>query len=192
MNFFRLKEWWQYRRAAKGRHGIHSPFVYRFIEEDLRPGLSKPVSKTLREAAHSSARLAQAKTIYRCLKFMNTARLEWAGVKDDKAIIEALSKSLDLVYCTQYALNAAPVDCLLIASGNEEIETIFAQRANQLAQGCFFIITDIHASEKRKMIWEELRVDARVNLSIDLWHLGLLFYRPDFKEKQHFVLKHRP
>lgn len=38
MNLFQLKEWWRYKRAAKGRHGVHSPFVYRFITKGLRKG----------------------------------------------------------------------------------------------------------------------------------------------------------
>jgi hypothetical protein len=191
MNLFRLKEWWRYRRAALGRHGVHSPFVYRFIDKGLLPRIPKGVLVRLAAVTHSANQFAQAKTLYRTLKFMNTARLEWAGDEQLGALIGALTESADLIYCAEYSHNAVPVDCLLIATGDEEIRPIFSQRAHQLARGCFFILTDIHSTEKRKMDWVTLCADARVNLSIDLWHVGLLFYRPDFKVKQHFVLKHQ-
>jgi hypothetical protein len=123
---------------------------------------------------------------------MNTARLEWAGGTDLEKLIDSLKDAADLIYCAKYAPDVGPVDCLVIGSDDEEIAEIFAHRAQQLAQGCFIIVTDVHASGNRKMKWESLCTDSRVNLSLDLWHLGLLFYRPDFKEKQHFVLKHHP
>lgn len=92
--------------------------------------------------------------------------------------------------CTE-ANATGSADCILLGSHNSEaVERIFSENAGRMSAGLIFIIHDIHASPHNALQWLRLREDARVNLSIDLWHIGLLFYRPDFKEKQHFVLKY--
>lgn len=51
-----------------------------------------------------------------------------------------------------------------------------------------FVIADIHWSNEMEAAWAELRQRPEVRLSIDLFHFGLLFFREEFKEKQHFAL----
>ncbi len=50
-------------------------------------------------------------------------------------------------------------------------------------------VGDIHWSKDMEMAWQELRQDAQVSLSIDLFYMGLLFFRKGVP-KQHFILKH--
>lgn len=49
-------------------------------------------------------------------------------------------------------------------------------------------IGDIHWSEGMEKAWSELVNDPQIQLTVDLFHLGLLFYAP-LKEKQHYVLR---
>lgn len=50
------------------------------------------------------------------------------------------------------------------------------------------VIHDIYWSKDMKMIWKSLTEDPRFNLTIDIFHAGLLF--PNLKmEKQHFTLR---
>lgn len=48
----------------------------------------------------------------------------------------------------------------------------------------------IHSSPSHSTYWAELVADKRVKLSVDLYSTGLLFFRNEFKEKQHFVLQY--
>jgi len=51
------------------------------------------------------------------------------------------------------------------------------------------IIKHLYNSEQHKEQWEQIKKDQRVKLSIDLFSIGMLFYRNEFKEKQDFVLQ---
>jgi hypothetical protein len=158
MLFFRLREWWKYWRAAKSRHGIHSPFVYLLIDQGLRTPLPKAVREQLRRESSTSYQYRQASTIYRVTTFLREA----------------------------YSMSPVALE-----ESNDSILKAFADKAFTLKEGPYLLVKDIHKTPKNAAVWKKLSADNRVNLSIDLWYIGLLFYRPDFKEKQHFILKHQ-
>jgi predicted O-methyltransferase YrrM len=51
------------------------------------------------------------------------------------------------------------------------------------------IFDDIHWSKEMEQAWDEIRNDAAVTLSIDLFFIGLVFFRKEQKIKQHFVIR---
>lgn len=52
-----------------------------------------------------------------------------------------------------------------------------------------FIFDDIHWSEEMESAWEKIKQHSKVRLTIDVFHFGLVFFREEQKEKEHFVLK---
>lgn len=52
------------------------------------------------------------------------------------------------------------------------------------------IFDDIHWSEEMEAAWKKICKDDRVTLSIDLFFIGLVFFRKEFREKQHFVIRY--
>lgn len=46
-----------------------------------------------------------------------------------------------------------------------------------------------HATRQRTAHWDALRAREEVTLSLDLYSIGLLFFRKEFLAKQHFILK---
>lgn len=46
----------------------------------------------------------------------------------------------------------------------------------------------IHTSGQHSKAWTALCADKAVNMSIDLYGIGLLIFRDEFKEKQHFTV----
>lgn len=51
------------------------------------------------------------------------------------------------------------------------------------------IFDDIHWSEEMEAAWETIKADTRVQLTIDLFFIGLVFFRKDFRQKQDFVIR---
>jgi hypothetical protein len=52
------------------------------------------------------------------------------------------------------------------------------------------IFDDIHWSEGMLRAWETIKKDSAVTLSIDLFFIGIVLFKKDIKEKQHFVLEY--
>jgi hypothetical protein len=51
------------------------------------------------------------------------------------------------------------------------------------------IFDDIHWSQEMEQAWNEVRENAAVQLSVDLFFIGLVFFNDDFKIKQHFTIR---
>jgi predicted O-methyltransferase YrrM len=50
------------------------------------------------------------------------------------------------------------------------------------------IIDDIHWSKEMNLAWQTIKQDESVSITIDLFELGLVFFKKDI-HKQHFVLR---
>jgi len=53
-----------------------------------------------------------------------------------------------------------------------------------------FIFDDIHWSQEMEGVWKEIQQHPDVNLTVDLFFIGLVFFNNAFKEKQHFVIRY--
>lgn len=51
------------------------------------------------------------------------------------------------------------------------------------------LVPGIHRTVLHSQTWKALQKSRKVTLSIDLYQTGLLFFKEEFKEKQHFILK---
>ncbi len=52
-----------------------------------------------------------------------------------------------------------------------------------------FIFDDIHWSKEMEQTWQIIKQHERITLTIDLFFVGLVFFREDFKAKQHFTIR---
>ena len=52
-----------------------------------------------------------------------------------------------------------------------------------------FIFDDIHWSSEMEEAWKQIQEHDAVTLTIDLFFIGLVFFNPDFKVKQHFTIR---
>jgi len=123
----------RYRVAAKNRHGVHSPFVFDFVE------------KVLRQADRETFREKLA---------------GFAGGKNMAFIREDDPAVWDAAFGRQ--------------ERNEDTVIVFG---------------GIHRTAFHSDAWQKIHDRPEVRLSMDLYHYGLLFFRKEFREKQHFILR---
>lgn len=65
----------------------------------------------------------------------------------------------------------------------------FYQLINKSTLSTILVFDDIHWSREMEEAWEEIKADPAVTLTIDLFFIGIVLLRKDFKVKQHFLIR---
>jgi predicted O-methyltransferase YrrM len=65
----------------------------------------------------------------------------------------------------------------------------FNELLKKTTASSMIIFDDIHWSWEMEMAWEEIKEHPATMLSIDLFFIGIIFFRPEFKVKQHFRIR---
>jgi predicted O-methyltransferase YrrM len=80
-----------------------------------------------------------------------------------------------------------------LMDGNHRYESTI-NYFNQLLKLChndtIIIIDDIHWSEEMQKAWNEIAQHTAVTLSLDFYKIGIIFFRKEFKVKQHFAIRY--
>lgn len=92
----------------------------------------------------------------------------------------------------QKKLSLIPSIDLAFIDGNHRKEPTlkyFRQLLKRASEQSIFIFDDIHWSVEMEAAWKEIQQHNAVTLTIDLFFIGIVFFRKDFKTKQHFVIR---
>jgi predicted O-methyltransferase YrrM len=83
------------------------------------------------------------------------------------------------------------VDLAFIDGNHRKQATLnyFSNIMNKSTTSSLLIFDDIHWSSEMGEAWQEIQRDRSVTLTIDLFFIGLVFFNPDFKVKQHFSIR---
>ena len=71
----------------------------------------------------------------------------------------------------------------------EPTERYFKELLAKTNNNSILVFDDIHWSSEMEAAWETIKNNAAVTCSIDLFFIGIVFFRKEFKEKQHFVIR---
>ncbi|MEY4926001.1 MAG: hypothetical protein RI894_437, partial [Bacteroidota bacterium] len=64
----------------------------------------------------------------------------------------------------------------------------FEQCLAKANEQSIFVFDDIYWSEEMQRAWREIKQHPRVTLTIDVFEMGIVFFRKEQKAKEHFVL----
>jgi predicted O-methyltransferase YrrM len=83
------------------------------------------------------------------------------------------------------------VDFAYVDGNHRQAPTIdyFNQLMAKSHENTVIIFDDIHWSAEMEAAWEIIKGHEAVTLSIDLFFIGIVFFKKDFKAKQHFILR---
>ncbi len=161
-------EYIKYSLRAKRLHGVHSPFVYSFSEDVL---------------------YAQVTTS----KDTRLSKLELPG-----KYIDLILKIGEHYHCNDsLLLNSTTTDqhkqfdlTIFTESNPGTWVQLFNKHFKNITTESVIIIPAIHSTKRHSAKWRRLFTHPKILLTIDVYGIGLIFFRKEFKEKQHFILKY--
>jgi predicted O-methyltransferase YrrM len=83
------------------------------------------------------------------------------------------------------------VDVAFVDGNHRKEPTIqyFEQLLKNASESSIFIFDDIHWSEEMEEAWKHIQQHAAVTLTIDLFFIGIVFFRKEQKIAQHFSIR---
>lgn len=84
-----------------------------------------------------------------------------------------------------------PVDFAFIDGNHREAPTLdyFNRLLAHHSENAVLIFDDIHWSEEMERAWKAICTHQEVMLSVDLFFIGIVFFNPQFRVKQHFRIR---
>lgn len=89
-------------------------------------------------------------------------------------------------------VRSAPHVDLAFIDGNhreEPTKKYFRELLLRQSESSIIIFDDIHWSHEMEAAWEFIKNHEAVMLTVDLFFIGIVFFRPEFKVKQHFTIR---
>jgi len=150
----------------------------------LEMGTSLGIS-TLYQA--TAVRSAKVITLEGCPQISAIARenFRWLGTNNVELMTGdfagTLPKALDKIKCLDYAF---------FDGNHRKVPTLeYFEKALEYAhEDSIFVFDDIYWSDEMREAWEEIKANPKVTLTIDLFYVGIVFFRKENSEKEHFTL----
>lgn len=151
----------------------------------LELGTSLGITTSYLAAANSNATVI---TMEGAAEIATVAKrhFEYLGLKNIEQVIGNFDEILPAVLSRISQLDFVFID------GNHRLEpTIryFNWLKPHLHEHSVLVFDDIHWSKEMEQAWKQIQADEMVTLTIDLFFIGLVFFRKENKVKQHFTVR---
>lgn len=169
-------------------HGVHSPFVFR-ITKALNTKLNTPVKTDNPRALSQEA----TEILCRILVNMRCERMVALG-EDTTAINQLIRKCAEelnhkIWFLSTFAPITGNLDMVYIsAMDSQAILPQIERLLPNIGSNTVCVISKIHNSAQSEYDWETIKNDPRITVTIDTYHLGIIFFRPE-QAKEHFMIR---
>lgn len=188
----------RHRLGANNRHGIHSPFVYKLIDTVIYDFHDQKVYREIEnilqkqhpdEGVINTLPLKFYRLLYRLFVYFKPQTILLADAED---------------YITEFVTKQANPEVQSISSptsGIRQADMILADALKQspvsylekimpsVHDDTVIIFINIHRNGSAKQSWEQLKLNQQVRVTIDLYFIGMVFFKPGMS-KEDFKLRY--
>ena len=151
--------------TATNQHGVHSPFVYKFVTQCL----------------YTKVKFKGLKVENVLVKSIRHFSFEKIKIDSNDACIEQRIQN-ELRLKVSYE---SPYDLIYFDDPPEKLLLMYT---NKIHNDSMIILGNIHKNKSATFIWDHLRNNEMVTVSIDLFYCGVLFFRKE-QAKEHFKIR---
>ena len=161
-----------YFNASNGKgHGVHSPFVFNFISSILN-------NKELKQEANYSNKY-RALLIRMVAYYMPEVVMEFEATPSNKADVLEEIENADTIGLLHVKQNKNAAQLMIY----------FNAAIKKVNTESILIFDNIHDSKEMENSWEAIKMHKEVKLTIDLYKLGIVFFRLEQLEKESFTIR---
>ena len=181
-------EFIKYKWKAKGRHRIHSPFIFSLVEKGIQSALINGNFQS-----QNSKNLHFEQFVFKLLRYFKTQNIfidEKKELTDWETFFRknfsSLKIQLNLKELNKSSKNSS-FDLIFISNSNQLLEKLLTLKPYSKNE-TVFLIEGIRSNKYIFEDWRKLCEMKTFHVSIDFFQSGLLIMRSQ-QEKEHFTLK---
>lgn len=173
-------------------HGIHSPFMFRFVSKAFYAKGAR-LSKREHRTQNMQVPYPAAELLYRIVTYLRPAKSFVIGEDTDK-VIEMLryageENKIKLWFFSPLAPIPGGTDFAVIADTEKEaVMASFEKVVSNSHNDTVCILPNIHANAKTEAAWTAILNHPKATVTVDAYHLGIVFFRRE-QVQQHFMVR---
>jgi hypothetical protein len=176
---------------SSNAHGIHSPFVYGFVANGIYGRNNRIVPKRKYEGISADALEVLFRTLghFKAFRLMVTGEDKLAHTLTETIRTVGEETNTQMWFFSPMASVPGGAELVYLAGSNySEILTAFERGLEDANDKTVFAIGNIYTTPQMQLAWEKIKANPKVSVSIDTYHLGLLFVRRG-QANQHFTVR---
>ena len=174
-------------------HGVHSPFVFGLVSRGFYR--KQPLITDVKFNPVAGLNNSTLNILFRVIAYFKSYKLIVLG--DDEvatAVAETMRQAAEEIntkiwFYSTYVSVPGGVDLAILAGKDTAtLLPLMEQLKGDINNDSIAVVANIHESDVMEQAWETIKKDPNVTVSVDAYHLGLLFFRKE-QQKQHFVIR---
>jgi len=174
-------------------HGVHSPFVFGLVTKGFYR--KQPLITDVKYNPVAGLNNTTLNILFRVIAYFKSYKLIVLG--DDAvatAVAETMRQGAEEIntkiwfYSTYVAVPGGIDLAILTVKDTAALLPLLEQLKSDINNDSIAVVANIHESDAMEQAWEAIKKDPNVTVSVDAYHLGLLFFRKE-QRKQHFIIR---
>jgi hypothetical protein len=187
LNYLRHRFW------ANNRHGIHSPFVYKLIDiviYDYRDQkVYREIENTLQKQ-HPDKRMIKTmplkvyKLLYRFVVYFKPGTVLFDNNEDYiiPLIFGSAVPNVEIIDVKDRD-TLRQADMIFVDAERHSASEYLERTILNIHDDTVLIFAGIHRTQNIKQAWKQVKADKRVRVTIDLFYVSLVFFKPGMSKE---------